>query len=172
MASRRQTSEYVAQVMKGVEAVELGRFDEGQDDGSGSATAHRAGEEPIATADGDGAHGPFGGIVRQRQAAVVEESRKRTPVVVGIAHGLSQRRPWQERGQVSRHPLVKGLELRSQFKQASLSSLLGIKVSPGVIEMEELGDARHAFMGQTMALGGLGNLEEFSSAMRLIWCTR
>lgn len=152
--------------MKGVEAMELGRFDEGHDDGGGSAATHGACEEPVAAADGDRAHGPLGDVVRQGQAAVVEEARERTPLIDSIAHGLSQRRPGQERGQVRRHPLVKGIELWSQFKQASLSSLLWIQIPPGVVEMEELGDAGHALMRQPVLLGGLGDLEEFSSAMR------
>ena len=57
-----------------VDVVELGGFDEGVDGGGALATVVGTGEGPVATADGDTAQGPLGGVVGDAQSGV---SRKR-----------------------------------------------------------------------------------------------
>src|ERR1019366_8096829 len=45
-------------------------------------------ERPIAPADRNSAHGPFGGIIRQADAAVVEEAGEGRPSVQTVIDGL------------------------------------------------------------------------------------
>src|SRR5438128_3556466 len=57
--------------------------------GRGAPTAViRAGERPVATADGDAAQRPFGGIVGHAQATVVEEASERGPTVEAVLDRL------------------------------------------------------------------------------------
>src|SRR5260370_40084756 len=66
-----EASEDVAQVGFGIEAVELGGLDQGVHGGGALAAVVGAGEQPVLAAEGDGAHGAFGGVVVDLQASVV-----------------------------------------------------------------------------------------------------
>jgi hypothetical protein len=71
-----EAGENVGEPGAGVDAVELGALDQ-RVHGGGAATALvGAGEGPAASAKGDAAQGALGGIVRQADAAVVEEAGK------------------------------------------------------------------------------------------------
>jgi hypothetical protein len=63
--------EDVAKIVLGVEAVELGGLDEGEDSGGAVTALVRPGEEPVLAAEGDRADGALGGVVVDLDAAVV-----------------------------------------------------------------------------------------------------
>jgi len=65
-------------------AVQLRRLDQRVHNGCAVAAFVRAAEGPIASAYGDAANGALRGIVGQADAAIVEETCKRLPVVEGV----------------------------------------------------------------------------------------
>ena len=65
-----------------VDVVHLGGDDEGIHEGGAFATAGRTGEEPCLAAKGDPAQGALGGVVRQTDAAIVEEPGCRVALAV------------------------------------------------------------------------------------------
>lgn len=80
-------AEHIGEVVLWVDAAELGAFDQ-RVDGRGATTAGiGAGEEVILAADGDAAQGPFGRIVVERQAAIVEAACEGGPAGSHIAEG-------------------------------------------------------------------------------------
>jgi hypothetical protein len=62
-----------------IKAVELGRLDQGVDDGGAFAAAVGAGEEPVLAADGERPDRTFGGIVVDLQIAAVGIAGERGP---------------------------------------------------------------------------------------------
>jgi hypothetical protein len=64
--------EHMAQIGFGIEPVEPGRPDEGIEDSGAFASAVRAGEEVVATTDGNTAQGSLGCGVIDLDAAVVQ----------------------------------------------------------------------------------------------------
>ena len=75
----------------GIDVVELGGLDQRVHDGCAVAARVRAAEGPVAAADRDAANGSLGGIVRQADAAVVEEARERLPVIEGVVDRFGKR---------------------------------------------------------------------------------
>lgn len=66
------TGEDVGQQSERIDAVELGRFDQGEGDRRGSTAALGTCEEPVLAADGNPAHGPLGRILVEFEDAVIE----------------------------------------------------------------------------------------------------
>lgn len=64
--------EHVGEIVLRVDAVELGAFDQRVHRCGPSAAGIGAGEEPVLAADGDAAQNAFGGVVVEREAAIVE----------------------------------------------------------------------------------------------------
>src|ERR1700686_1819296 len=82
--------EHVGEIVLRVETVELGTLDQGVDCSGAAASGIGAGKQIILAANGDTAQGAFGGIVVERQAAVVEETHQRGPARPDIAEGLGE----------------------------------------------------------------------------------
>ena len=82
---------HVCEPRLGIGAVQLRRLDQRVHNGRAVAAFVRAAEGPVASAHGDAANGALGGIVGQADAAVIEEARKRLPMVEGIVDGLGKR---------------------------------------------------------------------------------
>jgi hypothetical protein len=82
--------EHVAEVGFGIEAVELGGLDQGIEGGGAFAAGVGAGEEIVLPAEGQRPDLPFGGVVVDLQATVVEVAAERGPVVAGVADGSGQ----------------------------------------------------------------------------------
>ncbi len=83
--------EYVCQPRLGIGTVELRRLDQRIHNGRAVAALVRTAEGPIAPADSDAANGTLGGIVRQADAAIIEEARKCLPMVEGVIDGFGER---------------------------------------------------------------------------------
>ena len=83
-------AEDVAQIGLGVEAVELGGFDQGVDGGGAFAAGVGAGEQVVLAAQGQGPDGALGGVVVDLQAPVIEIARQGLPAPAGIADGAGQ----------------------------------------------------------------------------------
>src|ERR1019366_5958120 len=64
------------------------RLDQGVDRSRPVPAGVGTAERPIAPADRNSAHGPFGGIIRQADAAVVEEAGEGRPSVQTVIDGL------------------------------------------------------------------------------------
>ena len=71
-----------------VDAVELGRLDQGKHCRGALAAAIRAGEQPRLAADCDAAQCPLGGIVGEADAAVVQEAGEGWPALQHVVDCL------------------------------------------------------------------------------------
>lgn len=72
-------SQDVPEIGLRIKAVELGRLDQGVDDGGAFAAGVGAGEEPVLAADGEWPDRAFGGIVVDLQIAMVGIAGERRP---------------------------------------------------------------------------------------------
>src|SRR6516165_1980244 len=82
---------YVREPRLGIGAVQLCRLDQRVHNRCAAAALVRAAEGPVASAYRNAANGALGGIVRQTDAAIVEETGERLPMVEGIVDGLGER---------------------------------------------------------------------------------
>jgi len=82
--------QHMPQVGFGIEAVELGRTDEGVEDGCSFASAIRAREEIVAATDGNPTQGPFGCGVIDLDASIVEVTHYRVPEREGVVNRRSR----------------------------------------------------------------------------------
>ena len=82
--------EHVGEIVLRVETVELGALDQRVDRRGAAAAGIGAGEQIILAANGDTAQGAFGGIVVERQPAVVEAAHQRGPARPHITEGLGE----------------------------------------------------------------------------------
>ena len=81
------SGENVGEVMLWVDAVELGGLDEGVHGCSPSTASIGTGEEVVLAANPDAAQRPLGGIVVERQAAVIEAADECGPARSHVAEG-------------------------------------------------------------------------------------
>src|SRR6185503_17370169 len=88
----RQEAEEVSEVGPGFDVVELTARQEGDEGGVDLGGVVGADEEPVLPSDGFPPQGPFGAVVVNGQAAVVQEALERDPLVQGVADGLRGRR--------------------------------------------------------------------------------
>src|SRR5262249_8315392 len=84
LGPERHESDEAAQVLLRVEAVEPGGGEQRVERGGAPGVVIAAAEEPGLPAEGDGLDGALGPIVREHQAAVVEEARERLPLIVRV----------------------------------------------------------------------------------------
>src|ERR1700746_3632693 len=80
-------SEHVSEVVLRIETVELGAFVQRVDRAGARAAGIGAGKEIIFAANGDTAQGALGGIVVERQTAIVKATRQSGPARPHIAEG-------------------------------------------------------------------------------------
>ncbi len=84
------TVEDIGQPGLWIEAIHLGRFDEGHRSGQRLATAIGSREEPVLPTDADRAHGALGRVVVDADAAVLEEKLEGWPTAEYVAEGLGE----------------------------------------------------------------------------------
>jgi hypothetical protein len=82
--------EQVGEVVLRIETVELGAFDQRVDRRGAAAAGIGAGKQVILAANGDAAQRALGGIVVERQSAVVEATHQRGPARPHVAEGLRE----------------------------------------------------------------------------------
>ena len=82
--------EQVSEIVLRVEAVELGALDQRIERSGAAAAGIGAGKQIILAANGDTAQGALGGIVVERQPAVIETTDQRGPARPHIAEGLGK----------------------------------------------------------------------------------
>lgn len=71
-----------------IDIIELGGLDQRVDDGGTLPAAVGTAEQPRLAAERDAAERALGGIVRQADAAVVEEPRERVPALQYVEAGF------------------------------------------------------------------------------------
>ncbi len=80
----------VGEIGFGIEAVELGGFEHGVDDGGALTAGFGAEEQIVFTGDGDAAQGAFGGVVVDADAAVGGVKGQIFPAAERIVDGLGE----------------------------------------------------------------------------------
>lgn len=80
--------EHVGEPCLGIDVVEPGGGDEAEHERGALSSAIGAGEEPGLSAQGDAAQGALRAVVRQTDAAVLEEGCERISVAQHVVHGL------------------------------------------------------------------------------------
>jgi hypothetical protein len=71
-----------------VDAVELGGLDQRVDGGGAPGAFVEAGKGPVVSSDGDAAQRSFGGVVRDAQTAIGEETSERQPTFEAVVDCL------------------------------------------------------------------------------------
>jgi len=87
-----------------IHVVHFGRDDEAVHHRGTVAAAIGATEQPGLPAQSDAAHGSFGGVIRQADAAVVEEAGERVPTLEHVVHRLGDIVAARELGALLTHP--------------------------------------------------------------------
>lgn len=94
-------TEDISQVGLGIEAVQLGRFDQRVEGGCALGAPIRAGEQLVLAPDRDTAQRPLGRVNVEPDATVIEHPGQRTPAAQHVAERLGQVRGtgelWQDR---------------------------------------------------------------------------
>ena len=85
-----QFSEEMAEVGVRLKAIGLGGLDEGIEIGAGLGAMDGIGEEPVFSADDEGADGLFGEVIVERPGAIVEEADELGPLAVEVSEGLAE----------------------------------------------------------------------------------
>ena len=80
--------EHVCEPCERIDSVEFARGDEAEHERGAVTAAIRTNEEPGFSSPGNGSERAFGGVVRQTDAAIVEERDKGGPCVVSTAVGF------------------------------------------------------------------------------------
>ena len=78
----------IGKVGEGLQPVLLGRFNNAIDNGTGTCTGRRVGEEPVLAADDERFDGPLAAVVIQLQPAVLREYYQFVPLVSAVGNGL------------------------------------------------------------------------------------
>ena len=77
--------QYAFQIGKGLDAAELGGFDQGAGSGPAGSAAIGAGEQVVLAVESDGPNGPLDGIVVDLDPAIVEEATQGRPAGESVA---------------------------------------------------------------------------------------
>ena len=80
----------VGEIGFGIEAVELGGFEHGVDDGGALTAGFGAEEQIVFTGDGDAAQGAFGGVVVDADAAIGGVEAQALPAAKRVAQCLGE----------------------------------------------------------------------------------
>ena len=127
-----EEAEEVAEVGPGLDVVELAAGEEGDEGGVDLGGVVGADEEPVLAADGLAPQGALGGIVVERETAIVEEALERDPLIAGVADGLGDRRLVEDPPASASH----------QAKKASTMGLDSARRAANRASAEAVADAR------------------------------
>ena len=158
--------EHVAQVVEGVDAVQLAGGDERVEDAGALRTFVAAGEEPILTAHGNPAQLPLRGVVIELESRVVEKACERPPLVSGVAESLGDGSLGQDDERLGIQPRLEGLEQGCCEPPTLLGPADGRSSARPTVGLVKLLDEAQADE-RTLAIGQL-RFEEASSCVRLI----
>ncbi len=138
----RKDADEVPEVSLGVEVVQAGGGDEGEEVASADCVVIAADEDPGLATDGDTSQRPLGAIVLEFQPTVVEEAAEGVLLAGEVAQGGAQEAPLVFDGFVlGQSPGEEGVDMRAQVGVAKALSVLGRSVSPGGLQLEEASDA-------------------------------
>jgi len=115
----------------GVDAIELGRLDQGAGDGGGATAGFGADEEVILPAKGHAAHGAFRRVVVNLQDAVLEVGAQPGQPHEGMPDGGGQGALAREAGQLRGEPGFEVLQDWSRLGVAQADPLLRRLASGG-----------------------------------------
>jgi hypothetical protein len=87
----RDAGQDVGELGKGIDSVELGRFDQSLCDGCGLAPRVWSVEEVVLAFTGDGTHAVLGGDIFQFEHVVVKELAQALHADLGISDGVRER---------------------------------------------------------------------------------
>jgi hypothetical protein len=104
--------DHIGEVGFRIEAIELGALQDGVEDGGALAARLGAEEQEVLAGDGDGAQGPFGGIVVDRQPAVAGVAQQRLPAGERVLDGTSQRVLRRQSAALDTEPVAQRIEQR------------------------------------------------------------
>ena len=110
-----------------IDVVELGGDDQRVHEGGALGAAVGAGEQPRLSAESKAAQRPFGGIVRQADAAVVEEAGEAVPALQHVVDRLGDRELARQLGPLAAHP---GFELGDERRASLLASRQALRRRP------------------------------------------
>ena len=91
----RHILEQKHEILKRLEMIFLGGFDDGIYNGTGSGTVRRAAEEPVFPADDKRLDTPLSPVVTDFEPAVKEEAFKICPLRHGVICRQTEKRLWQ-----------------------------------------------------------------------------
>ena len=148
-----QADHGVAEVGEGFDAVEFGRLDERSEDRPVLGTAVGTGEESRFARHGDGADGPFDGVVVHFDPAVVEEDAEALPTGNAVANGLGQGALSRESGDLGFEPSLEVVDQRTRADGSHRLSVRRRRAADFVLDGIEGGDPAQGFGGQWGAIG-------------------
>ena len=159
--------EHVGEPGAGIDVVEPCGLDQGVQGGGTVRSAVGAGEGPVASSDGNAPQRPFGGVVGQADAAVVEEGRKGGPALHHVIHGLGGSTARRELGPLGPHPPLQPLDQRADAGLADDAAAFGRLATELALDGEDLVDAPHRLDGHRCphGLGEIDQLEELGTAV-------
>ena len=126
-----------------VDVVELGGADEGVHRRRPRAAAVGAGEQPRLSAQGNPSERPFGGIVREADAAVVEEAGEELPAPEHVIHGLGHEGMARQLPAFRLHPVLEVGQHRRAQLLAQGEALLGGLADDPALDVEQQVDPLH-----------------------------
>ena len=126
----------------GIDAIELGGFDQGVGDGCGFAAGLRSDEQVVLAAQGDRPHGALGGVVVEFQDAVIEVGAHPCHSGQGIADRTGQRAFARYVGQLGVQPCLEALECGSCLGLPDLGPLVGWQASRRLLDGIKFGDRK------------------------------
>jgi hypothetical protein len=161
-----------------INVVELGRVDQREHDGRPLSAAIGPRKQPCLAAEGNSTHATLGGVVRQADAAVVEEAREHGPALEHVVHGLGDVVAARELSALLAHPSLKvGDERRAKFLADGLAPFGALSVDRPLDVEQGIDPADHfqrqrrdhcrrlALSFATCVLGQIGHDEERASGV-------
>ena len=126
-----------------IDVVHLGRDDEAVHGGGALAAAIRAGEQPCLATERNTAQRSLSGIVREADAAIVEEAGERRPALEHVVHRLGNIVAAREFRPLLAHPHFEvGDQGRAELL-ADGAALLGTLAIDRSLDVEQRIDALH-----------------------------
>ena len=161
-----------------IDVVETTGRDQGEHDGGTIRPALGTGEGPVAAPQGDPSQGPFGGIVRQTNPAILQEAGKAIPALQHVVHGADHLGRSAERGTLPFQPLVHVIEQRLAFLPPHSQSFRGAQSIDLTLDVKQRVEPLDRFQrdrGDRPAVSfaipspflDIGQFKEFPSRMRV-----
>ena len=141
------SGEGISEPCLGIDAVELGGFDQGVGDGCGASAGERTDEEVVLSADGDGSHRTFGRVVVEFQDAVIEIRPHPSHAGQGVADRHGEGRLAGDAGQLEVQPGLEVVEDRHGLRLPDLDTPVRWRAPRFLLDGIELGDARDGLVG-------------------------